>query len=222
MHKFIPASIIGVMLFAGLYVAQAQPPTIEDLQAQIQILLQQVQALQAQLDAARTEVSELKETLNLERSLERGKQGKDVETLQQVLATDPSVYPEGLVTGYFGPLTERAVKKFQSKFGIEQVGVVGPITKDHLNYILENGAGDSGVVPPGLLMRFKDQSIFESLPQQAKNRCKAVGRIPSGVVPFGIFAQCDNAISDNGTITEIEDENEIENEIEDENEVELE
>lgn len=38
-----------------------------------------------------------------------------------------------MVTGYFGPLTEAAVKRFQQKYGIEPIGIVGPKTRAVLN-----------------------------------------------------------------------------------------
>ncbi|MBI3627574.1 MAG: fibronectin type III domain-containing protein [Candidatus Sungbacteria bacterium] len=60
------------------------------------------------------------------------------------------MYPEGLVTGYFGPLTEAAVKKLQEKQGIEAIGIVGPKTAIKINELLTQGAGASGIVPPGL------------------------------------------------------------------------
>jgi hypothetical protein len=65
------------------------------------------------------------------RSLKVGSRGDDVTALQNRL-TDESVYT-GPVTGYFGPLTAQAVKKFQAKYGISQVGIVGPQTRTLLN-----------------------------------------------------------------------------------------
>ena len=58
--------------------------------------------------------------------------------LQTVLANDPDVYPNGLITGYFGPATLAAVKKFQVKYGIASsgnpgYGLVGPKTRAKLN-----------------------------------------------------------------------------------------
>ncbi|MDP3772011.1 MAG: DUF2330 domain-containing protein [bacterium] len=47
------------------------------------------------------------------RSLSRGSAGNDVRLLQIILRDTPGVYPEGLVTGYFGSLTYKAVVKFQ-------------------------------------------------------------------------------------------------------------
>jgi peptidoglycan hydrolase-like protein with peptidoglycan-binding domain/chitodextrinase len=54
----------------------------------------------------------------------QGRQGPEVVYLQQLLATNPELYPEGRVTGYFGPLTEAALKRFQRKYEIPQTGVV--------------------------------------------------------------------------------------------------
>lgn len=54
--------------------------------------------------------------------------------VKELLARDPEVYPEGLVTGRFLPLTHAAVKRFQEKHGIAKpgvlgYGVVGPATR---------------------------------------------------------------------------------------------
>lgn len=69
----------------------------------------------------------------LYRQLQVGMSGADVRELQSFLASDPSVYPQGLVTGYFGSLTRAAVMRFQAKFGISTVGRVGPQTMAAIN-----------------------------------------------------------------------------------------
>lgn len=56
-----------------------------------------------------------------------------VERMQKDLSSDSLVYPEKLVTGYFGSLTFKAVKRFQAKYGIIQTGYVGPLTRARLN-----------------------------------------------------------------------------------------
>lgn len=71
-------------------------------------------------------------------SLKRGSTGQGVSRLQEFLKTMSDIYPEGLVTGYFGALTERAVKRFQAKYGIEQVGIVGPKTRARLNSLVSS------------------------------------------------------------------------------------
>jgi len=64
-----------------------------------------------------------------------GTQDGDVTTLQQAFAANPSIYPQGLVTGYFGPLTSQAVTNFQAAQGLPQVGRVGPLTIAAFNQV---------------------------------------------------------------------------------------
>jgi len=56
----------------------------------------------------------------LTKNLKQGMTDAEVTLLQQGLAQDAIVYPAGLVTGYFGPLTKAAVIKFQEKFASER------------------------------------------------------------------------------------------------------
>src|SRR3990167_6568244 len=68
------------------------------------------------------------------RDLQRGdtdaETGGDVSRLQAFLkAQGTDIYPEGLVTGTFGRLTEKAVRRFQSANGISPTGFVGPLTR---------------------------------------------------------------------------------------------
>lgn len=58
----------------------------------------------------------------------RGQQGEEVRRLQSLLSQDKTIYPQGLVTGYFGPLTEAAVKRLQKKYGLSETGVVDKTT----------------------------------------------------------------------------------------------
>ncbi|MCI0559946.1 MAG: peptidoglycan-binding protein, partial [Nitrososphaera sp.] len=72
-------------------------------------------------------------------SLYKGSKGNDVEKLQQYLSADKNLYPEGLVTGYFGALTEKAVGRFQLQYGIITstadggYGIFGPKTRAKMN-----------------------------------------------------------------------------------------
>lgn len=71
--------------------------------------------------------------------LARGMTSPLVSELQKVLQKIPTVYPEGRVTGYFGPLTEVAVQRFQLLYKIVTnktdpgFGRVGPKTRQVLN-----------------------------------------------------------------------------------------
>jgi len=74
--------------------------------------------------------------------MSEGSTGDDVSALQNFLTSQgPSIYSQGLVTGYFGPLTERAVQLFQEREGIAGpgdpgYGFVGPQTRARINAIL--------------------------------------------------------------------------------------
>jgi len=57
------------------------------------------------------------------KTLSRDDQNKQVEHLQVLLASEASLYPRGLITGYFGPLTENAVKRFQKRYNLPKTGV---------------------------------------------------------------------------------------------------
>jgi peptidoglycan hydrolase-like protein with peptidoglycan-binding domain len=65
--------------------------------------------------------------------LEQRMSGADVSSLQSFLAKDVAIYPQGLVTGYFGTLTASAVSNFQSRNGLPSVGRVGPMTLAAIN-----------------------------------------------------------------------------------------
>jgi hypothetical protein len=64
-----------------------------------------------------------------------------VKKLQEFLAKNKTIYPEGTVTGYFGPLTQKAVQKFQCQYNIicsgapftNGYGMVGSRTRTKLN-----------------------------------------------------------------------------------------
>jgi hypothetical protein len=144
---------------------------IDQLKTQIAALMSQIVSLREARQEVRETTAEIRTTLRLLRQLREGMTGEDVELLQEILATDPDVYPEGLVTGYFGPLTRNAVKRFQKIAGLDQIGVVGPQTLSRLNQLLTEGAGKSGKVPPGLLIapgirKKVDLEILEALPGQ--------------------------------------------------------
>lgn len=65
--------------------------------------------------------------------LARGSEGNEVKELQQLLKGYGDIYPEGLVTGIYGPLTEAAVKRLQKENGISETGTVDAATRQVLN-----------------------------------------------------------------------------------------
>ena len=83
----------------------------------------------------------------LTRQLELGSTGQDVSDLQVFLAKDAMIYPQGIVSGYFGFLTKSAVSNFQNANSIANVGRVGPITLSLINTQM-NGDMISPVISP--------------------------------------------------------------------------
>ena len=80
--------------------------------------------------------------ITFSKSMGLGSRGEEVTALQKFLAQDKSIYPEATVSGYFGSLTELAVKRFQVKRGISSqgssgYGYVGPKTRAMLNSLNE-------------------------------------------------------------------------------------
>ena len=112
--------------------AAASASALSDLQAKLQSLLSQVSAVQAQIStlqesqaaapAPATSGALLPYCLSLTHTLSNGSTDQttagEVTKLQQLLAEMPSLYPEGLITGYFGPATARAVARLQQAAGI--------------------------------------------------------------------------------------------------------
>lgn len=72
------------------------------------------------------------------KDLTLGSKGDDIKRLQQLLAQDKAIYPEGQVTGYFGNLTRNAIRNFQLKYGVIKKandpgnGNLGPKTRAKL------------------------------------------------------------------------------------------
>ena len=139
MKKLVSIIVVMVMLGTPTY-SFAQTTGTTAVSSQVQALLDQIKVLQAQVQALKTAQEqvvkaqgEVSQALKLLRSLGQGMSGDDVKALQVILAADTSIYPEGLITGFYGRLTSEAVKKFQKKHGIEMLGLVGPKTLKKLN-----------------------------------------------------------------------------------------
>ena len=149
MKKFLAISVLSAaMLFGGGISATAETATTSAdtalLQTQIQQLLAQITELKAQIAELKShntsltgDVSQLKQALQIRSHLHKGMSGEDVKHLQEVLATDPDIFSDANVTGFFGPMTEHAVKRFQKHFGFDVVGEVGPKTLKKINELLK-------------------------------------------------------------------------------------
>lgn len=110
---------------------------LAELLQQIKTLQEQLLDLEAQQQSLR---GEIREAVQITRQLAIGATGDDVRELQELLASDPELYPEGIITGYFGSLTARAIERLQERFGIERAGEVGPLTRQTINQLLSRFA----------------------------------------------------------------------------------
>jgi predicted secreted protein len=82
-----------------------------------------------------------------------GSKGTDVTELQKIMVS--LGYLNEAPTGYYGALTEQAVKRFQTAKGLEAVGSVGPQTRAYLNQITNKGTA----------VKTNDQIIQEKITQ---------------------------------------------------------
>ncbi|MBI5456819.1 peptidoglycan-binding protein [Candidatus Kaiserbacteria bacterium] len=158
--------LLGCALFCACVPFVAGALTVDELRAQIEDLLRQIDALQQQLgggqttpqtggmtyippSATPTAVPASFDCPYISRSLKIGSSGDDVARLQQFLAFDPSLYPEAQVSGYYGALTEAAIRRFQCKNKIvcdgtpaaTGYGVTGPRTASLLALQCADRAG---------------------------------------------------------------------------------
>jgi hypothetical protein len=62
-------------------------------------------------------------------TLRPGMRGDETKALQSILAQDPTLYPQGLTSGYYGTLTQEAVKRLQRTYGLPETGVVDEQTR---------------------------------------------------------------------------------------------
>ncbi len=138
-HHFVYCACAVLLLVLVPLISRAA--TIEELTAQIQALLQQVTALQSAVAGGTGSAGTQAGGVCISGTLSRGMENASVTNLQAYLAKDPSVYPEAIVSGYYGVLTERAVQRYQSAQGIVSSGspeatgwgLVGPRTREHIN-----------------------------------------------------------------------------------------
>ena len=97
------------------------------------------------------------------------------------------IYPAGLVTGYYGPLTKDAVRNFQVSQGISAVGRVGPLTMARINEIIVSGRGLDVSAPRisdvGVTVSGRTASVFWKTDESV------LGKVFYDVKPIAMFEQ---------------------------------
>lgn len=142
MNKLVGSMIIGGLLAMSPVMALAdnssQSAQVQALLAQIKTLQAQMAALQAAQAQVATASTNVSSSVQLIRNLKEGMSGDDIAALQTLLASDPTIFPNGNVNGVFGSSTREALKKFQRKHGIEALGFAGPKTLKKLNELFKD------------------------------------------------------------------------------------
>ena len=62
-------------------------------------------------------------------TLQKGVSSDEVRNLQEILKSDPTIYPEGITSGYYGTLTEKAIRRLQARYNLPQTGILDDATQ---------------------------------------------------------------------------------------------
>jgi len=112
--SLLAALIIGTAPFAGTNIALAD--TVSDLREQLQTVLNKIEELKSELTLVESGITPTigggSSCVTIARNLGKGDENEEVRKLQLFLAQDRNIYPEGITSGYFGGLTERAVQRW--------------------------------------------------------------------------------------------------------------
>ncbi len=161
MLKQIFLSLLAVVVIGFTpFPASAQTPDLSDALARMNSIISEMEKLRAEFTALTSSVSQTSNTptptvLGIQtssvftESLEYGETNNDIKKIQQLLATDPEIYPYGVASGFFGPKTEEAINNLQVRNGWDPVGIVGPATKVLLEGYFK--AYPDGNYPDGVL-----------------------------------------------------------------------
>jgi HEPN domain-containing protein len=146
MKKYLLGLCLALMVVTAMPVA-ARAETTTDLNSMLtllQNLMKQVETLQSQLAALKGDIRE-----EIRAGLKEGMEDEDVKKIQELLATDPTLYPKGLVSGYYGPLTKEAIERFQARYALTVTGEVDEETRELMAELFKERV--NGKFPPGLL-----------------------------------------------------------------------
>jgi peptidoglycan hydrolase-like protein with peptidoglycan-binding domain len=134
--RLVPFVLVAFIL-GVLATPQAHAETSStDAYTQIKALTAKIAELQKQLSELTKEVRTV-----LKEGLSEGMTDADVERIQKLLATDTAIYPEGKITGFFGPLTKEALKRFQKRHGVLEDGTLNKETRELLEKYLKDEKG---------------------------------------------------------------------------------
>ncbi len=152
MHTFLRGMSVAVLALAITitpFVSHAQSADVADLVSRMKAIVAEMDSLKREFESLQTQVSAPSSTpapattavsgsvlgaatTNLQTAVVQGATNGTIEKVQRLLATDTAIYDHPFVTGFYGPATESAIKRLQTRFDMQPVGVVGPATAELL------------------------------------------------------------------------------------------
>ena len=115
-------SILSFSVLSSASLAPAPVPT-SSLSSQQELAIKEFNNLKKQL-------ATLKIESKFPRVLKRGSQGDDVRQLQQYLGDLMPSFSDSNISGYFGPITEKAIKQFQIEKKLSLTSIFDSLTRD--------------------------------------------------------------------------------------------
>ncbi len=206
MKRVFVAAIAAVVILQASPLGAFAQTAPGALQSQIETLLAQIKSLNEQilnLQQQQTQLQQQKQdtVASILTTLREGDEGEKVRILQTLLASDASIYPEGMITGFYGRLTSAAVRRFQKLHGLEQVGFVGPRTLTKLQELsnklqLAFASGDADAIEDaaedledGLKDAKKENNKFAKAVKKVMKLCTRIA--PGHLIAPGWLAKND-------------------------------
>ena len=103
-------------------------------------------------------------TVDFKSDLKIGSSGKEVTSLQNCLEME--------ATGYFGDKTQQAVKQFQEKYGISNIGTVGKLTRAKLQEVCSKPAEETAL---SFSLAVPKDSLLEKIASLMKDQWVSAG-----------------------------------------------
>lgn len=135
-YKFLTVFFTFLLIFP--VVTNAQSVSVADIVARMDEIIKEMQSLKSEFDSLSGQVKPTGAVLGastvkrITKTPVYGETNDLIGLIQKLLKTDPEIYPYQVVSGFFGPKTEEAIKNLQTRFKMNPVGVVGPATTELL------------------------------------------------------------------------------------------
>ncbi len=138
MNKYQLVAVVAVLIGFLPSGVSAQSVSVSDIVARMDEIIKEMQTLKGEFDSLSGQVKPTgsvqgaSTSKRLTKTPLLGETTDEIGLIQKLLKTDADIYPYQVVSGFFGPKTEEAIKNLQTRFKMNPVGVVGPATTELL------------------------------------------------------------------------------------------